>query len=102
MSAFEIPLNARPEIFGINIGGVDYKLATYWCPLHGSWILDIMLDDEQPVVMGIPVITGVDLLAPYTYLGISGALYAQTSGDVDAVPTFTNLGVSGRLFLVTP
>jgi hypothetical protein len=40
-----------------------------------------------PIVNGIPLVTGVDLLAQYRYLGFSGRLWVQGADNPDDVPT---------------
>lgn len=102
MSAYEIPLTAEPQTFFIDLAGTTYKLTLKWCSPMGCWILDIANSDEIPLIMGIPVITGVDLLKQYAYVGIKGRLFAQSLGDLFSPPTFTNLGTGALLFFVTP
>jgi hypothetical protein len=54
------------------------------------------------LVSGIPLVTGVDLLAPYAYLGFGGELLVATDGNTAAVPTYANLGTGSHLYFVTP
>ena len=57
-------------------------------------------DNGEPIVSGIPIVTGVDLLEPYDHLKIGGGLICW-SGSSDAAPTYKNLGVENSLlFLV--
>ncbi|MDE1158441.1 MAG: hypothetical protein PW791_09210 [Neorhizobium sp.] len=101
MATYEIPLSGAPETFSIQLAGITYVLTfTYRDSVMGGWILSIADEDENPMVNGIPVITGADLLEPYGYLDFGGSLYAQTDADVDAVPTFTNFGSSSHLYFV--
>ena len=102
MVAYEVPVSPKPESFSLELANVGFKFTTAWCPPLSCWVISITLPDDTPVVMGIPVVTGVDLLAPYAYLGFGGGLIAQPLGDVDTPPTFENFGVSGLLFFVTP
>jgi hypothetical protein len=46
----------------------------------------------RPDPQGVPLVTGVDLLAQYAYLGFIGSLVVQTDHDPDATPTYENLG----------
>lgn len=69
----------------------------------GGWILDILNSSDKPgrpIVCGIPLVTGANLLEQYSHLGISGELWVATDADPDAVPTFDNLGQAGRLYFV--
>ncbi len=99
---YEIPLQAYPQTLSIMLGGVTYQLTLqYRNSAIGGWVLDIADSASTPILQGIPLVTGVDLLAQYRYLGFGGALYVQTNSDPDAVPTFENLGADGKLYWVT-
>jgi hypothetical protein len=99
---YEIPLSSTPQTFTIALGGVTYTLTFRWNTQNAAWTMDIGDAAGSPLVSGIPVITGADLLAQYGYLGFSGQLVAQTDNDPDAVPTFENLGTNGHLFYLSP
>jgi hypothetical protein len=94
----EIPLIAAAQTFTITLVGVTYTFTLHWCAPASCWILDIGDLNNVPIVGGIPVITGADLLEPYGYLNIGGQLIASTDFDPGAVPTFDNLGSTGHLF----
>ena len=101
VAAFEIPLIAAPQILSIQLGGTTYTLTvTYKDTNEGGWILDIADSQGNPIVSGIPFVTGADLLAQYSYLGFGGQLYVQSDTDPDSVPTFQNLGQSSHLYWV--
>jgi hypothetical protein len=102
MSIFNIPLKVgTPQTFQIALGGVPYQLTLRYRNVdQGGWTLDIDDDAGNAVLHGIPLVTGVNLLAQYGYLGLGGGLYVQTTSDPDAVPTFENLGDDGLLYWV--
>jgi hypothetical protein len=102
-SFFEIPLQiGTPQTFQITLGQTDYQLTLlYRNVTDGGWTLDISDTVGNPIVQGIPLVTGVDLLAQYAHLGFGGKLWVQTLSDPDAVPTFRNLGDDGLLWWVT-
>ncbi len=107
MSAvFSIPLAVgKPQTFPIQLGGVGYQLTLIYrndSTGIGGWVLDISDGNDTPIVQGIPLVTGADLLAQYKHLGFTGALVCQTTSDPDAVPTFENLGDDGQIYWVTP
>lgn len=66
------------------------------------WVADIRDADGNPVLMGVPVVTGTDLLGQFQYLGLGGQLIAQTDHAQDDVPTYGNLGTLGHLFFLSP
>ncbi len=98
----EIPLTAVPQSFSISLNSVIYNLTIVWNTQSTSWTLDIADVNSNPILQGIPLITGADLLEQYAYAGIGGSLYVQSDGDQTAVPTFSNLGTTGHLYFVTP
>jgi hypothetical protein len=107
MQAFEIPLTPSPQRFSIQLGGAAYSLTFQFRNAGlpgqgGTWILDIADDLGNPLVCGIPLVTGADLLAQYGYLNFGGGLMVMSDGDPAAVPTFANLGVASHLYWITP
>lgn len=89
-----------PQILTVSLAGIVYTLTLFWrnAVAGGGWLLDIGDASNNPIVRGIPLVTGADLLAQYEYLGIGVQLFVQTNGDPNAVPTFTNLGSQANLF----
>lgn len=104
-NVFTIPLQVgTPQTFDIQLGGTSYQLTLLYrndTSGLGGWTVDIADGSGNPIVQGIPLVTGADLLAQYKYLGFMGALVAQTTSNPDAVPTFSNLGDDGQLYWVT-
>jgi hypothetical protein len=98
---YEIPTTATPQKMSITLSGVLYQLLLKWNGVSQCWILDISDDNGTPILCGIAVITGVDLLEPYSYLGFGGQLFALTDNNPDLPPNFTNLGTTGHLYWVT-
>jgi predicted Zn-dependent protease with MMP-like domain len=99
MANFEIPLTPNPQRFNITLSGVQYRLAVVWRNAEqGGWVLDIADVNGNPIIQGIPLVTGANLLEQYDYLGLGGVLWCQTTDNPDAVPTFDNLGVGSHLY----
>jgi hypothetical protein len=101
-SVFEIPLTGVSQRFGITLANVRYILTVRWNSKVSSWFLDIADSGNIPVLSGIPLVTGVDLLEQFEYLGLGGQLFVQTDGDAQAIPTYENLGTSSHLYFVVP
>ena len=101
MTAYLVPLQANAQTFPISLAGTVYNLTIHWNAPSAAWILDIADAGKNPMVSGIPLVTGTDLLAQYAYLGFGGQLIAQTDNDTSAVPTYANLGQGGNLYFVT-
>lgn len=103
MAVFEIPTGPSQRIETVVLNGVSYGFGfTYADAPDGGWIMDIADAAGNPLVCGIPLVTGCDLLAPFAYLGIGGKLFVATDGDSGAVPTYDSLGVTTHLFWEYP
>lgn len=127
---YEIPTSSSPQKFSITLAGIAYNLQLLYHDVNAgqftsnltnistalgldnvgtlvdpnnisSWILDISDQNNNPILVGIPLITGIDLLYQYQYLNFGGALVVSTDGDLSSVPTFGNLGTFGHLWFVT-
>lgn len=99
---YEIPLSPTPQTFTISLGGTTYRLTVWWNDMAACWTVDIYdSDGSTKILVGVPLVTGCDLLAPYSDLDFGGELIAQVDGDINAVPTFDNLGTTGHLYFVT-
>lgn len=97
---FEVPLSPTPQTFLLPLAGVTYRMTVRWNVPALCWQLDIADDQDRPILSSIPIVTGLDLLAQYRYLGIKGRLVVQTDYDLYAVPTFENLGIAGHLYFL--
>lgn len=103
-TAYRIPMIPQNQEFDVSLAGVTYHLRVKWNsnPLAQSWVLDIMDSQQNPILSGIPMVTGCDLLEQYAYKNIGGAMIVQSTTDPDEVPDYASLGVTGFVFLVTP
>lgn len=101
MSTYEIPLISMPQRFEISLAGVTYNLTLRWIDAGQFWCLDINDQNDDPIVNGVPLVTGQDLLEQYESLGFGGQLQVTTDFDAGAPPTADNLGTQSHLFFVT-
>ena len=101
MQTFEIPLTAQPQSFNVTLVGIEYQFSLSWRDAAGGWFLDIADQAGNALLSGIPLVTGVNLLAQYGYMGFGFELWVQTDA-ADAPPTYTNLGTESHLYCVTP
>lgn len=101
ITTYKIPLIAQAQQFQITILGVDYTLLVVWNPVMACWVLDILDPLLVPILTGIPIVTGVDLLGQYEHLNFGGGLIALSSPDRYVVPSLTSLGDSSQLYFVT-
>lgn len=99
MTFYEIPLTPNAQSFYITLAGVQYRMALTWRSHDmGGWFLDAYTVAGTPVLLGVPLVTGVDLLAAYPDLNFGGALYVASDGDPYAVPTYANLGQQSHVY----
>ncbi|MBJ9732512.1 MULTISPECIES: phage baseplate plug protein [Burkholderia] len=98
----EIPLTPDPQTFTLTLSGIDYQMTIQYREAWGAgWILDVADASGNPLVSGIPLVTGTDLLGQYAYLGFGGRLWVQGAADPDEIPTFDDLGVGSKVYWVT-
>ena len=101
MTTFAIPLANTPQAFSIELVGTTWNLVSKWNDAtEAGWVLDWYDADGAPVCMNIPLVTGADLAAQYSHLGIPSTLIVFTDGDEFAVPTLENLSVESQLYLM--
>lgn len=100
MSAVEIPLSADNQTFTIRLGGRQLRLRVLYRDEAG-WVLDLLETDYMPIINGIPLVPGVDLLAPYKHLNLTGGLFVVSEDVAQEYPTKTNLGFRSHLYFVT-
>lgn len=97
---YEIPLTAAFQQLLISLANVTYQLTVKWNDEASVWVVDIASSSGTPILSGIPLVTGTDLLGQFAYLNLGGSLIAQTDYDLTAPPTFDNLGDTGHLYFV--
>lgn len=100
MTSYEIPLSPEPQKFNIQLAGVTRQLRVYWCRFQECWVFDLGDNVGAPILQGIPIITGADLLGQYRHMQLGGSIIAQTDYSPNSVPTFDNLGVLGRVYFI--
>lgn len=96
---FKIPLDNTPQRFAIELAGQSLVIVSQWNDEMPAWTIDIIDGaTEQPLIMCLPLVSGVDLLAQHEYIGIPGQLIVYTDGDEFAPPTLENLGQEANLY----
>jgi len=102
MAIFKVPLTGTQEKFKLRFKGVLYSCTLYWNYLAKNWFISFYLaTDNTPLMLAMPLVTGVDLLKQYEYLNIGGSLIVYTNGDPAATPSYINLGTESNLYFVT-
>lgn len=101
-TVYEVPTQPESQTFTVSLGGVTYEFTLTWCPPAACWTLDIADDQGNPIVQGLQLITGADLLEQFEYLEIGGSLLVQSDFDPAMVPNYGSLGSTGHLYFVAP
>lgn len=102
MNAYEIPLRAsQNQTVSVVLLNVTYRFTLQWREIVQAWFLDIADDSGNPLVQGLALVLGSNLLHQYQHLGIGGGLVVICDTGTDA-PTFDNLGQSTHLLFVVP
>lgn len=89
------------------VDGTAYALEFKWNTVAQCWVLDISDTAGNAIIMGIPLVTGADLLEQFGYMpvGAQTVITVMSIGpgvSPDTVPDFENLGSDGHVYLVTP
>ncbi len=95
---YEIPVRNPPCVFSFEFPEQACRLRFAYEDGEGTWIMDVSNDDDTPIVHGIPLVTGLDLLGPYASLGLGARLFVLSAGDPSDIPAFADLGTSARLY----
>lgn len=97
-----VPLTPQNQTLSISLGGTTYTLIVKWNKYSNAWVLYVEDDQQNPIVSGIAMVTGCDLLEQLAYLGIGGAFVVQSSDDPNTVPDYASLGTVGNLYFLLP
>ncbi|PWI77287.1 hypothetical protein DEO48_25335 [Enterobacter sp. CGMCC 5087] len=99
MKVQEIPLSADNQQFAVSIDGVSYNMRILW---RGTvWVLDLHDSGGNPLILGIPLITGTNLLEQCRHLQLDFALVVECDNPQQEYPTQYDLGTSSHLYLIT-
>lgn len=94
----EIPLTATNQQFSITLSGTVWQMRIIWRDVAG-WVLDMLNTSGAPVITGIPLLPGQDLLAQYAWLTPGGRLVVVTENEQP--PDITTLGQAAKLYWLT-
>lgn len=94
MAISEIPMSGKNQKFKIRLGVKLYSLKFVY--RRDRWYLDIADAVDKPLINGLPLVHGVDLLNQYKHL-IKGALITVNSIP-DESQSFSDLGSNIKLY----
>ncbi|WP_269914789.1 phage baseplate plug family protein [Acinetobacter sp. HY1485] len=94
MSYFNIPLMATNQRFNVSLGTTTYKLQLIY--RVNKWFLDIFDTQNTPLICGLPVVMGDNLLIQHQHI-ISGSLLVMNTNENEQ-QNFTDLGTTITLY----
>lgn len=95
----EIPLTSDPEQnFTITLNGTNYGIRVILNSRTGLWTINFSID-EVPLVNGVGLVGGVDILSQYN-LDISNVFMVNLASP-NQDPSKDSLGTNARLFMLT-
>lgn len=98
MNINEIPLSPDNQLFDISLNNVIYKIRLIW--RKNSWFLDLQNDSGVDIIAGIPLVSGIDLLAQYAYLQLGFGLVVLSDTNSDGAGQF-ELGYYSHLCVIS-
>ncbi len=89
MSVLTMPFNADRFHYdaSVELEGTFFRFVIHYNDLQTSWFMDILADDETPLVMGQRLALSSDLLAAFKHLAIPPGRFVMhdtQGGDVEA------------------
>ena len=94
MAIYEIPLQAGNQKFNVTLGKAIFKLRLIY--RIDQWYLDILDTSEKPLITGLLLCPGIDLLEQYKHV-INGSLYVANF-EQDEVAKYGYLGSKIKLY----
>lgn len=102
-TTYEFPLRPEAQQIRIQLGEAEYIVRFGWGDTtDGGWFIDISNADGAPLVRGLALTAGENVLQQFGYLGIPGEIRVQTDADDLVEPTYANLGRNGKVLFITP
>lgn len=99
VTLYELPFTAQPQYVSFRLAGVLYRFKLGWNTWLECWIVDVLTPSGRPIVEGIPLVMGCNLLEQFEYLGLGGQLFGLSDhGPAEVVPDFYDLGVNGHVY----
>nr|WP_242452421.1 hypothetical protein [Morganella morganii] len=96
MNTIEIPVSIKNQQLDIRLGGKYYRIRLVYRQFCG-WVADMMDQAGTEIFTGVPLVSGMDILEPYRYMGFNGSLIFvcdETAGEL----SFSEFGRKNRLY----
>lgn len=101
MSVYQIPLYPGAQQFLVTLDNKTLQIRLIWREAEGGgWFIDFLDVNEIPILCGIPLRCGHNLLGQYEYLGL-GKMQAMINNDDRRDPTYEDMGNNLELYWTT-
>lgn len=101
LEVYRIPFSNEPQQFEITLNGFELIVIYRWNTEAECWMLDLTdAVTNASLIAGLPLVSGIDVLAQHEHLGLGGSLIIYTDGDETAIPTLTSLGDESNVYFV--
>lgn len=94
---YEIPLTPSSQTLTIAINTHTYYITINW--IGNAYVVNLYDGLKNPILLGIALVTGMDLLKSYAYLALGFSLFIKTDVNKYLIPTYDTLGVSSHLIV---
>lgn len=85
------------QIFNSTLNGVNYNFRIIW---RGTeYVLDLLDTNKNPIIQGIALVTGMDLLSPYKYLNLGFGLFVSNSANPMQDMTYKDLSNTHQILV---
>lgn len=101
MDVFRFPLISENQEFDISVINRELKFFLRWNNVYGYWFFDIYEQKTlAPLILSLPITSGVNLLEGYRYVGLDVEMYLYTQGDEFKEADYDSIGKTSNVFLV--
>ena len=85
----------------VRLDGREYSLRFRWNTCAERWRMDLLTDENEPIVLGMKIVTDWPLLRYYKFdpRCPPGEFFAQTLTQDTSPPGFSDLGIGQRVEL---
>ncbi len=98
MTVYSIPLYSGAQQFQVSLENRTIQIRLIWREAEGGgWFMDLSETDGTPILAGLPLRCGYNLLEQYQYLGL-GKMMCLIDGDDSHEPTYEDMGSTLKLY----
>ena len=97
-TVYLIPLSSGMQSFGASLGEKTIQIRLMWREAEGGgWFMDLLETDGDPILSGIAVRCGHNLLGQYPHLGL-GKMQIMVDNDDTIALSYSDMGKNVQLY----